>query len=340
MVRLGKSICMGLMLLGAASVAHAQPNGKGAQIRIQEYPGSILNLPTWVAIEKGFCSKYGLQCAAVALQSGPLGLQTLASGSIEASFASNDVTLAAASRGNDVQLVVGHSPNNYYTLNVRADYPLPNRSKGYPEVMKDLKGSKMGVTARGSAIELTMRAFLIGAGMTGDEVTYVAVGSPATSYPAMLNKQIDGTVSFEPFNTLCTYQKTCVDLVNPGRGEGPALLTGMNGGFAAYAMRRNYIESNPQAVEAFIAAITDTIAWISDPKNLDEVIAISKKKMSLGSVEDADKVMAQLVKNHTQSFSPAINRKSVDAVSTFLLENKLITNPVSSSTLVYSKAPR
>lgn len=341
MVRFKKWICAGLMLLaGVAGIAHAQPSGKGAQLRIQEYPGSILNLPTWVAVEKGFCSKYGLQCSAVALASGPLGLQTLASGSIEVTFASNDVTLAAASRGNDVQLVVGHSPNNYYTLNVRADYPLPNRAKGYPEAIKDLKGARIGVTARGSAIELTMRAFLIGAGLSGDDVTYVAVGSPATSYPALLAKQIDGTVSFEPFNTLCMYQKTCVDLINPGRGEGPASLIAMNGGFAAYAMRRNYIQATPHAADAFIVAMQDTIAWIRDPKNLDEVIGIARKKMSLGNVPDADKVMAQLVENHTRSFGAAIDRKSVDAVSSFLIENKLITTPVSSSTFVYEKAPR
>jgi len=155
----------------------------------------------------------------------------------------------AASRGNEIQLVVGHSPDNYYTLNVSSDYPLPNRSKGYPESMKDLKGAKVGVTARGSGIEIVTRALLQGAGMKGDDVTYVAVGAPATSYPALLAKQIDASVSFEPFNTLCLAQKTCVELVSPGKGEGPANMLAMNGGFASFAMRKNFVQSNPKAAE-------------------------------------------------------------------------------------------
>jgi NitT/TauT family transport system substrate-binding protein len=328
-----------LMMAAVAGIAQEKPNGGDTQIRVQEYPGSILGIPMWVAIEKGFCKNYNIRCAAVPLASGPLGLQTLAAGSIEATFASNEVNLMAASRGNDIQLVVGHTPNNYYTLNVRSDYPLPNRAAGYPAVMKDLKGAKVGVTARGSGIEIVMRALLQGAGMSGDDVVYVAVGSPATSYPAMVAKQIDASVSFEPFGTLCAYQKTCVDIVNPGKNQGPANMLAMNGGFASFAMRRNFIQQNPQAADAFVAAIRDSITWARDPKNFDELVGIVKKKMSLGDIPDADKVLVLLVKGQTSSLGYAIARKSVDATSDFLMQNKLSEKPVPSSSMVYVKAP-
>lgn len=337
-----KILSAALVAMATLSVSQAQerPNGGDTQIRIQEYPGSILNLPAWIAVEKGFCKNYNIRCSTVGLASGPLGLQTLASGSIEASIASNEVNLMSASRGNDVQLVVGHSPNNYYTLNVSSSYPLPNRAKGYPEVMKDLKGAKVGVTARGSGIEMVMRALLQGAGMKGDDVIYVAVGAPATSYPALVSKQIDASVSFEPFNTLCLAQKTCVELVSPGRGEGPANMLAMNGGFAAFVMRRNFIQSNPKATDAFVAAIRDSITWIRDPKNLNEAIAISQKKMSLGDIPDADRILAELVKGQTTALGYTIDRKSVDATSEFLLANKLTEKAVSSASVVYENAPK
>jgi NitT/TauT family transport system substrate-binding protein len=328
-----------LAMTALTGIAQERPNGGDTQVRVQEYPGSILGIPMWVAIEKGFCKTYNIRCSVVALASGPLGLQTLAAGSIEATFASNEVNLMAASRGNDIQLVVGHSPNNYYALSVRSDFPLPNRAAGYPAVMKDLKGAKVGVTARGSGIEIVMRALLQGAGMSGDDVVYVAVGSPATSYPSMLAKQIDASVSFEPFSTLCLYQKTCVDLVNPGRNEGPPNMLAINGGFASFAMRRNFIQSNPRATEAFVAAVRDSIAWSRDPKNYDELVGIVRRKMSLGDIPDADKVLGLLVKGQTTSLGYTIDRKSVDATSAFLLQNKMSEAPVSSAAMVYEKAP-
>ncbi|TAM89622.1 MAG: hypothetical protein EPN41_03230, partial [Candidimonas sp.] len=51
--------------LGMTAGASAQnkPDGGNAQFRVQEYTGSILGIPMWVAIDKGFCKKYNLRCA-------------------------------------------------------------------------------------------------------------------------------------------------------------------------------------------------------------------------------------------------------------------------------------
>lgn len=192
----------------------------GETVRIQEYPGAILHFTQWVAADKGFCKAHGITCQMVQILSGPVGLQALAAGSLEISFASTEVTMQAASRGNDVQLIVGHSPANIYVLSVHKDVPLPNKAKGYPAVMQDLKGLKIGVTARGSGTELQARALLSGAGLSPDLVTYVAVGSPGTAYPTFLARQIDAGMMFEPFATICRLQKTYVDLVNLEAGEG------------------------------------------------------------------------------------------------------------------------
>ena len=198
----------GIALLAPAAMAQTSPKivAKNQQLRIQLYPGTILNLPIWVAADGGFCKEHGLQCEPTAIPSGPLALQALAAGSLEIMYASTEVITAAASRGNDVQVFVGHSPNIIFTLNISNKVPLPNLSKGYPEVMKDLKGMRIGVTARGAGTELLTRALLLGAGMTPDDVTFVATGSPTTSYPTFVARQIDAGMMFEPFRSLCEVQ--------------------------------------------------------------------------------------------------------------------------------------
>lgn len=326
-----------------APAGMAQTNSKivanNQTLRIQLYPGTILNLPIWVADDVGFCKAHGLRCEPTAIPSGPLALQALAAGSLEIMYASSEVIVAAASRGNDVQVFVGHSPNNIYTLNIRKDVPTPNLAAGYPAVMKDLKGLRIGVTARGAGTEMLTRALLAGAGMDPDSVTYVATGSPTTSYPTIVAKQIDAGMMFQPFRTLCEVQKTCVVGVDLAKGEGPEDLRVLNGGFENFAARRNFIEANGVAIDAFIQAMTEAIAWMQDPANFDKLMAVTRKHLTLGDIPDADATLVQLVKTEAPKFGVKIDRKSIKGFSDFLIKYKLIDKPVSPETIVYAKAP-
>jgi NitT/TauT family transport system substrate-binding protein len=308
-------------------------------MRIQVYPGTILNLPQWVMVERGFCAAHNLQCETIAIPSGPVGLQALAAGSVEVTYASTDVTMQSAARGNDVVVFAGHSPNNIYELSVRADLPLPHRDAGYPAVMKDLVGKRLGVTARGAATEIQVRALMIGAQLDPDSVTYVAVGSPATSYPAMLANQIDAAVMFQPFRTLCETQKTCFVAVDFAKGEGPPELKALNGGFETFATRRDLVQRNPAAADNFILALREAIDWMQKPENFDEVLAITKKNLSLGDIPNAEDTLKTLVRNQIPRFGVTIDRASVKAFSDFLLKFKLIEAPVNPARFVYERAP-
>lgn len=325
---------MGLCVSRAAAQTAA-----GQTLRIQEYPGSILNLPHWVMADGGFCAKQGIKCEMVPIPSGPVALQALAGGSLEVSWASTEVTMQSASRGNDVQIIAGNAPNNFFELNVRSDVPLPNKAAGYPAVMKDIAGLKIGVTARGSGVELFTRALLIGAGLSPDSVTYVAVGSPATAYPTLIAKQIDAATMFQPFRALCAAQKTCVVAVDMPAGEGPPEIKALNGAFGTYIARRDYIKANPGNIAAFQRALTDAVAWLQDSSKFDEVMKIARKRMTLGDIPNAEAVSLQLVKGQIPKFGVKVDRAAVNAFSDFLMKNKLIEKPVSAATFVYEKAP-
>src|SRR5690349_23267 len=69
-------------LFAPAAMAQTPPKivAKNQLLRIQLYPGTILNLPIWVAADGGFCQSHGLRCEPTAIPSGPLALQALAAG--------------------------------------------------------------------------------------------------------------------------------------------------------------------------------------------------------------------------------------------------------------------
>ena len=327
------SACFGLAtLISSGSTALSEE-----VLRTQVYPGSMVSLPVWVADDGGFCKKEGISCPASTIASGPLGMQALAAGSIEIAFASTDVLMQGAAHGNDVVLIVGHSPNNIYMLTIRSDLGFVH--KDYPEVMKQFVGKIVGVSARGAATEIQMRALLIGAGLNADDVTYVAVGAPNTAYPAMVAKQIQAAVMWVPFNTVCQATKVCEVAVDMTTGQGPPSLKGLNGGFETFIAERAYVAGHKQSIDAFIRALTAADAWLQKPENYAKVREIAKKHASLGDLPNADALLDALLKSQIPTYSTKIDRGAVKEFATFLLANKIIDKPFDTSKFVYDGAP-
>jgi NitT/TauT family transport system substrate-binding protein len=330
------------ILIGAfAIVVTMFTPGTAAQaqkvLRTQVYPASIVSLPVWVADDGGFCKKEGIECPAVPIASGPLALQALTAGSLEVMFTSTDVIMQAAARGNDVVLITGHSPDNIYELSMRKDIGLKNKS--YPEVMKEFVGKTVGISARGSAVENQMRALLIGAGLDPDSVTYVAVGSPNTAYPAFLSKQIQAAVMWEPFRSICESKGVCEIAVDMRKGEGPPSLKALNGAFETFAARRDFVASNKDSIDAFNRAMANGIAWMKQPENFDKVRAIAKAHASLGDITDADATLDRLVRSQVVGYGVKINREAIKGFAQFLLTNKLTPKLFDTSNFVYAGAP-
>lgn len=334
------ALAFGPIAAATAQNTPALPPGSPTTLKVQIYPGTISagHPVLWLASDKGFCKARGLTCQLVEIASGPLGLQALASGSIQIAFATTDVAMQAAARGNDIQLIASAHPNRYFTLSARKDVPLPNLAKGYPAVMKDLQGLKIGVTARGSGTEIQTRALLAGAGMKAEDVTFVAVGSPGTAYPAMVAKQIDAAMMFDPFATLCRIQDSCVTAVAPT--EGPPELRALNGAVQQLSSTRKFIEANPQVIDAFILAVQDAVTWMRDPANLDELTTISKKYFTMGNIANPDAALKSLLQSEQKTVGATLDRKAVQAHADFLLANKLIDKPFDIGSFVYAKAPK
>jgi NitT/TauT family transport system substrate-binding protein len=236
-----------------------------------------------------------------------------------------------------VIVITGHSPNNIYELTIRKDIGLKERT--YPAVMKQFVGRSVGISARGSAVENEMRALLVGAGLSPDSVTYVAVGSPNTAYPAMLAKQIDAAVMWVPFQTVCEAKSICEVAVDMKRGEGPPNLKALNGAFETFAARREFVKANKETIDKFIVAMGKGIEWMKKPENFDKVREIAKKHTSLGDITDADKALTDLVKSQAAGYGSKVDRQAIKAFAGFLVDIKLSPKPFDTSNFVYEGAP-
>ena len=318
------------------------PKANGETLNIQNYAGTTGNMHGVVAKAKGFCTKYNFTCELKTLNSGTLGLQALIGKTIDVSQTGSDLAAATVAAGGDVVIVGISLPDNVLSVSVRSDVPLPNKAKGYPGIMADFKGLKVGSTARGSGGETIFNAMLREAGMKPDDVTYVAVGGPATAYTAMvIGKQVDAVVMFQPLTQLCTFNKTCATVIDMTQGEGPVAVKAMNGASVPFVMRREMADGNPQLMAAFFAAMRDAAVWFNDAANFDELVKIYTPLISFGDLPGADELRRNWIKSVIPAYSKdlAVKRASVKATVDFYTEAKVLDKPVDPARIVWDKAP-
>jgi NitT/TauT family transport system substrate-binding protein len=335
-------IVAGLAVLLPSEGSAQQPKANGETLNIQNYAGTTGNMHAVVAKAKGFCTKYNFTCELKTLNSGTLGLQALVGKAIDVAQTGADLAASTVAAGGDVVIVGISLPNNVLSVSLRNDVPLPNKAKGYPGMMQDFKGLKIGGTARGSGGETIFNAMLREAGMRPDDVTYVAVGGPATAYTALVvGKQVDAVVMFQPLTQLCEFNKTCATVIDMTQGQGPAAVVAMNGASVPFVMRREMADSNPQLMAAFFAAMRDAAAWFNDPANFEELVTIYTPLISFGDLPGADELRRNWIKSVIPAYSKdlAVNRSAVRATVDFYTQAKVIEGVVDPAKVVWDKAP-
>lgn len=315
-------------LLAGATAASAQT--PTTPLRIQDYPGIIGTLVR-VAIEKGYCTRHGVQCTLQTIPAAPLGVQTMLAGGIDVALVPSEVAVQAAARGSDIKIVSGLFDVSPFMLFFGPQ--LANQAdKGYPAVMHALKGKKVGVTSRGAGPEFQVTTMLQGAGMQADDVTFVAVGSPNTGYPALINGQVDAAMSFTPFDGFCDVLKTCRIALFPAKGEGPTEITQLNGAGGLYVMRGDYIAKNPKAVDAFKLALRDAEHFATDPANAKELLQITLKYYRI-DVPKGDEILDNSLQRFRSNFVVDVKKQAVQAAADYLLKTGQLNKPFDAARL-------
>lgn len=321
---------VGIVALTAGATVMAQVE----TLRIQDYPG-LGNIMVRVAIANNYCEKYSLKCELKTIPAAPLGIQTLMAGDIDVAYAPAEVVIQAVNKGADLKIIGNGSRGNIFYLMAGTHTDTPNAAKGYPAVMADLKGKKIGVTARGSGAEFQLIDMLKGAGLSGSDVTIVAVGSPNTALPAIANKQVDALMLFSPMDGFCVAMKACRVIVDPRRGEGPKEITQLNGAAVPMTVRGDFAQKKGPALDAFAKAMRESEAFIQNPNNFTALLKIINDTFKIEGPAGALAVETSL-RNATMGGSLAfsLDPKAFQAAADYLLKTGQIDKKVDTTKIL------
>ena len=340
MISIRNGLVVAAMTVAATCIAtRAFAQGKGETVKFQDYPGTG-NMLVRVAISKGYCEKAGIKCELQTIPSAPLAAQAMLAKSIDSFLGPAEVMTPAILRGSKMKMVSGGVVTNVLQLIVGNHVDAPNANKGWPAFMQDFKGKKVGVTTRGSATELWMTYLLTRAGINPEGVTFVAVGGPNTAYGALVSKQVDGLMLFDPVGTMCDVLKTCKVLYRAASDPQPADVYAVNGGSSGLVFTQEYIDKNPHVIDAVIKAVKDADAFINAPANFDEVVRIAGQYFKFEMPKGDEVLTTALHSNiNSNSYRATINRKAMQAGLDILAATKQIDKALPLAELIYEKAP-
>jgi NitT/TauT family transport system substrate-binding protein len=244
----------------------------------------------WMAKESGAFDKYGIQADIILITSGPVSVQALIGGDLQAVSAASNAVINAILNGAPLIAVGGTANRPYHRLFVQ---PEINR-------LEDLRGKTLGVTRFGSITDNLTRILLRRNGLEG-AVNVRQMGGTIEVAAAFQNRLIAGAVTSELRVTPPSQPKILVRLVEMG------IPYSMN----MIAVQREYYKRNPEPVEKMVRAYAEGIAFMH--QNKERAIKIITKYSRL-----SDPKMIEDHYDDSVTYLDRIPRAEPEAVQTIL----------------------
>ena len=266
MSRIAVFICLGVVLLTTPNPGEAQ------MIKIKMgsslSPPSIDSITPYVAVEKGFFKKYGLDVEVVEFRGDATHVKALLSGDIDVSINMGATQgIVSASKGAKIRLWVVANPITPYHFVAR---------KEAGTTLQALVGKSIAVSGIGAISYHIPRIVLERSGIDPEKFKYVAVGSPADRFKALVAGKIDATVVTNTEAAKLAGYPEIVNLVNV-----PKVVPEIPYEFGM--AKDEYIQKNADTLYKLAKAIIEANRWIA--ANKSGTVEIAKKILPEESTE-------------------------------------------------------
>jgi NitT/TauT family transport system substrate-binding protein len=265
-------------------------------------------LPVFVAKDRGYLDKHGLDVTLVAI-AGPSNVPAaLLSNSIQIGFNSPPSLLSAADNGLDLTIIAGNTRvvrgNETNTLVARTGSGIHSAA--------DLKGKKVGVPGFGTGNDTMFRRWLTERKVSPDQLTIVEI-PVAQMGDVLRGGTVDAVVVMEPVRSR---------IIASGVGENAAnFYTDVNPNSIStfWAATGAWAKEHPDGVKAYRAALAEAIDYIK--KNPDSARDIENKYLHFSSPR-------------FPTYSLAIAPSDLQFYVDMARQMKMINNPVDPAKLI------
>ncbi|HEU5276440.1 MAG TPA: ABC transporter substrate-binding protein, partial [Xanthobacteraceae bacterium] len=135
-------------LAALLSLALCAPAGAAEKVKLSTFQANLCCFTVYVAKAMNLFDKHGVDVELI-YGTGIQAANIMISGSAEVGAFAVEHGVAVSAKGQDLKLLVLNQQLPPLSLIVRNDVPTPNADKPYPQMVRDLKGLKIGISSAG-----------------------------------------------------------------------------------------------------------------------------------------------------------------------------------------------
>jgi ABC-type nitrate/sulfonate/bicarbonate transport system substrate-binding protein len=228
--------------------------------------------PMWVAIDKGFYQKHGIDARLLQVRTAQISLAALVSGEVPVFLPSIANILSGVSAGAKIGCIAFPINGIARELIVRKEI----------ESLAKLRGKTIGVQSIGGGFWLQTMMVLDAVGVDPDKngITVRVIGDEATIVQALVNSNIDAAVITSP-SAAVAKRAGLRSLVNSAETRTPFQTVGI-------CTQSERIANSPDLMTRLTKGMIDGLAYLLEPRNKREVAQVLKKHLRLSTEEDAE----------------------------------------------------
>jgi ABC-type nitrate/sulfonate/bicarbonate transport system substrate-binding protein len=266
---IGAALLAGFTLLGWSGLD--APAGTPTKVRMSSSlsPPSPDSITPYVAVEKGFFGKQGLDVEIVEFRGDATHVRALLAGEVDVAINLGATeAMVAASKGAKIRLWVVPQPITPYHFVAR---------KAAAVTLEGLSGKSIAVSGIGAISYHIPRIVLQRRGVDPDAVKYVALGSPADRFTALLAGRVDATVVTNLQAAKLARFPEIVRLAHV-----PAIVPEIPYEFGV--ARTEYIQTHGDVLHRLTRAVIEANRWIAT--NKAGTVEVARKILPEESVVD------------------------------------------------------
>ncbi len=214
-------------------------------------------LPLTIAERRGYFKEFGLDVTINDFAGGARSLQALIGGSVDVVAGAYEHTLRMQAKGQDVRAVIELLRFPSIVIGVRKDLA------GKVKSAADFKGLKIGVTAPGSSTFITAQHAMAKAGLKPTDAAFIGIGGGASGVAAMKKGEIDAISHLDPVISKLEADGDIVTLIDTRTEAGTRALFGGSNPAACVYLKNDFIQANPNTVQAVVNAHYKALLWIA-----------------------------------------------------------------------------
>jgi ABC-type nitrate/sulfonate/bicarbonate transport system substrate-binding protein len=246
--------------------------------------------PLWIAQEKGFFQKYGIDATLIFVRNTPIMIAGMKSGNVPIAYGGGSGILGASVTESDLRILATFTGK--MTNNVVARPPI--------KTPQDLRGKILAIQGLGGTNWMAALLWLehFGLDLRRDNISLQGTGEQVVRAQALESGKVDAAVidmSFSKkleergFNVIGDAQK--VDIP----------FTGVD-----IVTTRGFIADQPALVENLLKALLESLAYVVTPKNQPAVVELIMKKLRIKETVTAEEGYHDVVRTMARKPFPSI----------------------------------